>query len=71
MVPPKCGLALLMEIRNKAEARQWASAFQVKHSWPFRPQRNMKMEYRQGLKFKIPNLKSQIPNPKFQTMFGI
>ena len=36
----------------------------MKPSWPFGPQRNMKMEYRQGLKFKIPNPKSQIPNSK-------
>ncbi|HIC90830.1 MAG TPA: hypothetical protein EYP21_01955, partial [Syntrophaceae bacterium] len=38
----------------------------VKPSWPLGPQGRMKMQYRQGLKFKIPNPKSQIPNSKFQ-----
>ena len=39
----------------------------MKPSWPFGPQRNMKMEYRHGLKFKIPNPKSQtIPNIRIQ-----
>ena len=39
----------------------------MKPSWPSGPQTNMKMEYRQGLKSQIPNPKSQtIPNIKIQ-----
>ncbi|HIC91140.1 MAG TPA: hypothetical protein EYP21_03575, partial [Syntrophaceae bacterium] len=41
----------------------------MKPSWPSGPQRNMKMEYRQGLKSQIPN-KFQIQNSKNQTIFA-
>jgi len=37
--------------------------------WPSGPQTNMKNGIQAGI--KIQNTKSQIPNPKFQTMFGI
>ena len=66
----KRNLQEIENVRPFSATIEWL-LYQVKPSWPSRPQRNMKMQYRQGLKFKIPNPKFKIPNPNDQNIFGI